>query len=387
MTQGDENLQIAQTARLLTPDAVGADSVLRALQQHLSLKASPLDKAPLQTFAEVKQRIYCQSSGSTGAPKLIRRSPASWRASFKSNGHQFGIGPKDTYGVLGHLGHSLSLYAALESLDLGSGLALLAGSGPRRQALALRQLGVTTIYATPSQMQLIAQADPNAFLNIDRIFVGGGAVHRELRDQLTNSFPNAKLIEFFGASETSFVTLGDEHTPLGSVGRAYPGVSLKIGDDDAINQTGEIWVQSPYLFEGYQEGGNVLTRWRDGYLSIGEFGRLDPGGYLYLHGRKSRMVTVADQNVFPEAIENVLLAQPNVDAAAVITPQDALRGHIIVAAVVGTANAADLRGACRDQLGDAAVPRIIWDIPEMPLLTAGKPNLPRLQTLWQERHG
>ena len=199
-------------------------------------------------------------------------------------------------------------------------------------------------------------------------------------------FPAAQVVEFFGASEASFITVSDEETPLGSVGRAYPEVVLRIGEDCAVGETGEIWVKSPYLFDGYERGDSSLTRWRDGFLSIGEMGKLDAAGYLYLQGRRSRMVTVADQNVFPEAIEGVLMAQAGVEAAAVIAPRDPLRGHVIVAAVVGTASAVDLRKVCRAELGEAAVPRTIWGISSMPMLPAGKPDLQRLETLWNERN-
>ena len=142
--------------------------------------------------------------------------------------------------------------------------------------------------------------------------------------------------------------------------------------------------EKPYLFEGYEEGDSPLTEWRDGFLSIGEMGRLDADGFLYLVGRRSRMVTVADQNVFPEAIEAVLSAQPYVESVAVITPSDPLRGVQIVAAVVGQAEASQLRHACRAELGDAAVPRAVWVLPEMPMLPAGKPDLRRLDALWRE---
>jgi long-chain acyl-CoA synthetase len=159
---------------------------------------------------------------------------------------------------------------------------------------------------------------------------------------------------------------------------------LRIGAACKTGETGEIWVKSPYLFEGYETGSSALTRWQDGFVSIGEMGKLDAAGYLYLQGRRSRMVTVADQNVFPEAIEAVLMAQSEIEAAAVITPTDPLRGHIIVAVVVGKANAADLRKLCRAELGEAAVPRKIWNMSSMPMLPAGKPDLQYLETLWEE---
>lgn len=379
-----DTFQIAPAARILTPDAAGAACLERCLREQTSFRSSPLAGTPLQQTSGNPQRVFCESSGSSGAPKLIRRSPASWLDSFDINGNLFGISPQDTYAVLGHLGHSLSLFAAVEALHLGCGLAILSGQTPARQAQALRRHGATVLYATPSQLRLVISAEPNPFAKIRRVICGGGTLDSALRTLLADRFPSAQVMEFFGASETSFISLSDAQTPAGSVGRAYPGVEIRIGNGCAPGETGEIWVKSPYLFEGYEEGNSALTNWDGGFLSVGEMGQIDSNGYLYLRGRRSRMVTVADQNVFPEAIEAVLLAQDGVEAAAVLALTDPRRGHRIVAAIQGDAADAALRRACRAALGDAAVPREFRKLARMPLLPAGKPDLQRLQSMWLE---
>ncbi len=384
MKRREDSFQATRSARLLTPDAASAAVLWGAVQRQASLKATPLSEVSLQVVSETPQTVFCESSGSSGPAKLIRRSPMSWRASFEVNKQRFGIGPQDVYAALGNLGHSLTLYAALESMHLGCGLAFLGDLAPRQQAAALREHRVSILYATPSQLALITRADADLFPDVSRILVGGGRLDSTLRDLLGVRFSAAEVVEFFGSSETSFITLSDEQTPLGSVGRPYPGVTLRIGEACGADEMGEIWVKSPYLFDGYETGSSTLTRWQNGFLSIGEMGKLNAAGYLYLQGRRSRMVTVADQNVFPEAIEAVLMAQTGIEAAAVITPTDPLRSHVIVAAVVGEANAAVLRKVCRAELGAAAVPRKIWNISSMPMLPAGKPDLQRLESLWEE---
>ncbi|MBY6059409.1 AMP-binding protein [Leisingera daeponensis] len=385
MVKDSDIFQLAPSARILTPDAAGAACLQHCLREQASFRSSPLSDTPLQEKTGNPQRVFCESSGSSGTPKLIRRSPASWRESFDINGKLFGISSRDTYAVLGHLGHSLSLFAAVEALHLGCGLAILSGQTPARQALALRQYGATVLYATPSQLRLVISADPSPFAMTKNVICGGGTLDSALRKELANCFPAAKMVEFFGASETSFISLSDDQTPPGSVGRPYPGVELRIGNGCAVGETGEIWVKSPYLFEGYEEGSSALTNWDGGFLSVGEMGQMDSDGYLYLRGRRSRMVTVADQNVFPEAIETVLLAQEGVEAAVVLALADPRRGHRIVAVVQGSAGEAELRRACRAALGDAAVPREIRRLAQMPLLPAGKPDLQRLQAMWMER--
>lgn len=375
--------QIDPRSRVRGPRAESLAPLLEGLQQGHSI-LTRLGK-PIQTRAEPVQRLYVQTSGSSGAPKTIRRQPHSWIRSFQLAASHFGSLPTDTYAILGDIGHSLTLFAAMEALHLGADLVCLSGLHPRAQLRGLQTHGVTTVYATPTQLRLLlgsGEADP-ILPELTRVFVGGGSLDAPLRAALAAAIPSASIREFFGASETSFITMADATTPAGSVGKAYPGVSLRVA---APFETSEIWVRSPYLFEGYDQGETPDTRWDQAYLSVGELGYLDDKGNLYLRGRKSRMVTVADQNVFPDAVERVLLQDPSVLHAAVLTVPDAQRGHALVAFVQpkGSLTLGDLRRRCRAELGHAAVPRHIVELAQMPLLPAGKPDLQALASRLSE---
>ncbi len=123
----------------------------------------------------------------------------------------------------------------------------------------------------------------------------------------------------------------------------------------------------------------AATRWRDGWLSVGEVGSLDHG-FLTLRGRAGRMVTVADQNVFPEEIETLLHTLPGVTRAAVLPVPDAKRGHRLVAILQGdpTQEPAILK-ALRTQFGPLKSPRaLIWR-DDWPMLPSGKTDLKALE--------
>ena len=330
-----------------------------------------------------KQWLMVQSAGSTGSPKVIRRSPASWMASFGVTKDNFQIDKGATYATLGALEHSLTLYASLEALHIGCDLVALEGQLPRGQSAALRQEKVQVLYATPTQLRRLLTSDRDTCPDLKWVFCGGGFLDTETRLAVTKFAPNAVIHAFFGASETSFITMTDEHTPAGSVGKAYPCVEIFI-DADAPEAVGEIWVKSPYLFDGYEEGTSAETRFIDGFVSIGEIGRLDERGYLVLLGRKSRMVGVADQNVFLEVVEAQLQKSANGAVVAVISVPDKLRGNVIVGVVEGPKNeklAQAMIKMCRDNLGLHAAPRQIVFVDEMPLLNAGKPDLIGLSEL------
>lgn len=357
------------------------------------------------------------TSGSTGQPRRIRRTQASWAASFAVNA-SLGIGPGARVATLGRLVHSLSLYGAIEGLSLGAHVHHLADLRPDRQRTALAARRITQLYATPAQLRLLLGPDPlpyplpDPLLDLGLILVGGSKLDPALRAGLAALAPKAHLREFYGAAETSFITLADATTPEASVGRPYPGVALQL------DPSGEVWVKSPYLFLGYAPafhtcpnipaGGiaepvarssraearqgtcasaldspPAATRWRDGWLSVGEIGALNEG-FLHLKGRAGRMVTVADQNVFPEEIEALLHSLPGVSRAAVLPVPDARRGHGLIAVLQGdprqeTAILTSLRQA----LGPLKSPRsLIWR-DDWPVLASGKTDLLALRaTIW-----
>lgn len=189
------------------------------------------------------------TSGSSGQPRRIRRSMASWIASFHINASLFGIEPGCRVAVLGQLQQSLALYGAVEAVHLGAEAHLLDGLRPDRQRAALATRKVDLLYATPAQLRLLVEAGGVPLPDLRLIIVGGSKLDSALRAALAAITP-AAMREFYGAAEASFMTIADAQTPENSVGRAYPGVEIDIRHPDPSG-LGQIWVRSPYLFDGY----------------------------------------------------------------------------------------------------------------------------------------
>jgi len=307
------------------------------------------------------------TAGSTGTPRRIVRTQASWTASFAVNAG-FGIGLGARIAVLGRLVHSLALYGAVEGLNLGAEVHLLDLLRPDRQRTALVDRRITHLYATPAQLRLLGSGTcPDLRL----VLVGGSKLDPTLRKAMRAMAPGATIREFYGAAETSFITLADDDTPEGSVGRPYPGVEISV-------EVGKIWVKSPYLFLGYA-GVSGGAQWRDGWLSVGEIGRME-GEFLYLRGRAGRMVTVADQNVFPEEIEAVLAGMPGITQAAVLPVPERKRGAVLVAFVQGDrAVEARVKAELRAELGPLKTPKAMIWLDDWPILPTGKTDLKALE--------
>ncbi len=371
---------------VLTPDVPGLGVLVDCLRGQCGFMARQSALSPITLSHDAQQWVLCATSGTSGQPKIIRRSPQSWMQSFTITADQFGIGPEDVYATFGSLGHSLSLYASVEALCLGADICGLAQTSPKRQALGISAMGVTVIYATPTQLGLLvkgaAQAQIRSFPKLRYVFCGGGALSEKMKSAAHAICQQAQIITFFGASETSFMTRADDQTPVGSVGQAYPDVQMRI--DAPQGEVGEIWVKSPYLFDGYASGDHKDTRWDGQFLSIGEMGQVDSQGNLFLKGRKNRMITVADVNVFPEDIERCVSQLESVRDCAVVSVPDEARGNRLICFVTyqgAPLEPVDVQTHCRVTLGQYCVPKEVRAIAQMPLLAAGKPDLAQLRAI------
>lgn len=332
-------------------------------------------------LASIQPMFETLTSGTSGTPRRIWRSQASWTASFDVNARIFGIGPGTSVAVLGELVHSIAVYGALEALHLGASLHLLANLRPDRQSLVLAKAGVDVLYATPSQARLLAEAKGPTLPTLRIVLIGGSKLDATLRDQLRLMAPNAGLHEFYGAAETSFLTLATPDDPPASVGRPYPGVQLDIRDTAGHilpeGQVGEVWAKSPYLFTGYASDPGSAS-WQHGWLSVGEIGQMK-AGLLYLSGRKNRVVQIADQSVFPEQIEAFMATLPGISRVAAFSKPDAKRGSVLIAVAMGDMGSeAAILSTTRAQFGPLKSPRrIIWR-KDWPTLASGKTDLAAL---------
>jgi long-chain acyl-CoA synthetase len=191
------------------------------------------------------------------------------------------------------------------------------GPEKEREAEAAVALGVKVrdmmAHGEPVPEELRRQfdaADEELFKNVRAIF--GGRV----RHATSGAAPIAKeILEFFyacgipvfegyGMTETATAaTISTlENHKFGTVGRALPGVELKIADD------GEILVKGPNIFDGYHKRAEAsFGAIEDGWLHTGDLGSIDEDGYLSITGRKKDIIiTAGGKNLTPANIENDL---------------------------------------------------------------------------------
>jgi long-chain acyl-CoA synthetase len=123
-----------------------------------------------------------------------------------------------------------------------------------------------------------------------------------------------KILDIYGMTETTgaFTTNRPEGFKLGTVGRPYPGMEVRIAED------GEILVRGPLTTPGYLNRPDLTADLIDsgGWLHTGDIGRLDDDGFLSVVDRKKELIiTAGGENIAPAAIEGLLVAHPLVGQA------------------------------------------------------------------------
>jgi acyl-CoA synthetase (AMP-forming)/AMP-acid ligase II len=325
------------------------------------------------------------TSGSTGIPKGFRRHHQSWTESLRVCLDTFGADAASTVLAPGRFSHSLFLFGMMLGLWSGAGVVVQARFSAPRMMDTLRQGRTPCLVAVPSQLLLMLELATRRSMapmpEVRLILISGARWMRERTPELQALFPKARIVEFYGASETSFMAWmdADALAPPHAVGKPFSNVDIDIREPKTPAGVGQIYVRSPMLFMDYVGPATDNTAAvRDGeWLSVRDMGYVDAQGFLCLVGRENRMLVTQGKNLFPEELEAVLMAQPGVHYASVHGIPDPIRGQQVVAVVQlnltePSPTAQQLAEACRAQLESYKVPKRFLMCTHWPLTASGK---------------
>ncbi len=335
------------------------------------------------------------TSGSTGTPKGFRRHHQSWTESLRVCLDTFGPDAASCVLAPGRFSHSLFLFGMVLGLWSGAGVVVQDRFSAPRMFDTLRSGRTPCLVAVPSQLLLMLELATRRKLSpidgVRLILISGARWMRDRTTALKALFPNARIVEFYGASETSFMAWmdADAAAPPQAVGKPFSNVDIDIRHPQPPLGTGQIFVRSPMLFMDYV-GASIdnTAAVRDGdWLSVRDMGYLDAQGYLCLVGRENRMLVTQGKNLFPEEVESVLMGCPGIAHASVQGVPDPIRGQQVVAILntTGTALAAkDLAKHCRQDLESYKVPKRFIACTQWPLTVSGKTDHPALALLLEQ---
>ena len=192
--------------------------------------------------------------------------------------------------------------------------------------------------------------------------------------------------EFYSGSEGSgFCAIGPQEwlDHPGSVGRSLMGAVHIVGEDGEDvpdGEEGQVWFESATRFEYHGDPARTATAWNDrGWSTMGDIGRLDADGYLYLTDRVANTIISGGVNIYPREAEDVLILHPAVHDVGVVGVPDDEMGERVVAFVqveagspADDALSADLVAWCRERLTHYKCPTEVRFLAELPRLPTGK---------------
>ena len=262
------------------------------------------------------------TSGTTGAPKGVPMTHAQTLRQFSDWCDMAGLVAGDRYLIVNPFFHMFGYKAGcLASLMQGATIIPKAVFDVDDVLRTVDEETVTVLPGPPTLYQSILDHPGRDRFNVSslRVAVTGAAdIPVDLIRRLNEELPFQTIITGYGLTEAGTATgtgPDDDFTTIATtVGRARPGLEIRIADDNGVAQPvgepGEVLVRGYSVMHGYLDDPEETARAvdPDGWLHTGDLGTLDDTGCLRIVGRKKDMFIVGGFNAYPAEIENLLLA-------------------------------------------------------------------------------
>jgi acyl-CoA synthetase (AMP-forming)/AMP-acid ligase II len=337
------------------------------------------------------------SSGTTGVPKGIRQPLAPGPVDQPIPmamllAARYGLGPDSVYLSPAPLYHTAPLAFSLAAQRLGATAVILKKFEPHATLEAIERYRVTFTQMVPTMFHRLLRLPDEVRTRHDLSSLRG-LVHaaapcpidtkRAMIDWL-----GPIVSEYYAGSESNgstSITSEEWLNKPGSVGRASMSVLHICGEDGeelSTGETGLVYFESDSAF-AYHNDPEKSAKARHprhaSWSTLGDVGRVDEDGYLFLTDRQSFMIISGGVNIYPQEAENVLVGHPKVADVAVIGVPDAEMGEAVKAVVelidpatASEATAAELIAWCRAKLSPVKCPRSVDFTAKLPRSDTGK---------------
>jgi bile acid-coenzyme A ligase len=352
----------------------------------------PRDTANVPGDAVARPGKAICSGGSTGVPKLII-DPLPWGrpgailgGPLETGGPALGFAADQVQLITGPLYHNAPFCWGYFGLYYGHHVVALERFSPERTIEAIERFRVNLMFSVPTVMLRLLEVDgieKRDWSSLTSLFHGAAAIPEWLKRKWIDLLGPDRVNELYGATELTGATTitGSEWLKRpGSVGRPH-GCEIKILDEEqrpvAVGEVGEIYMRPTATEPTYEYVGSAPARATDdGFITVGDYGRLDEDGYLYIADRRVDMIISGGANIYPAEVEGALLEHPDVEDVAVIGLSDPEWGHRVHAIVQPRAgrlaDLAQLRTFARERLAAYKVPKTIEIVSDLPRNEAGK---------------
>ena len=345
---------------------------------------STLSDAELPEITSASYKVMT-SGGSTGRPKLI---VSARTAHVNTETELLNLKSQSSILIPGPLYHNGPFLWAMESLFKGSLVVITTRFDAERTLSLIEEHKIDTVYMVPTMMQRIWNLPDSARLKSDlsslsTIWHLAAPCPIWLKEAYIEWLGADCIWELYGGTEGQGTTIisGEEWLKhKGSVGKPVAGCAMKIVDDEgrtlAAGETGEVFMR-PDLGQGttYRYIGAEAKFLEGGWESLGDIGRMDEDGYLYLSDRLADMILSGAANIYPAEVEAAIDAMDGVRSSVVIGLPHADLGntvHAIVDVPEGNISESELLEHLADRLVRYKLPRSIEFVSEPLRDDAGK---------------
>lgn len=322
------------------------------------------------------------SGGSTGRPKLIvSGDPSVLDLDLPV---ALGITPGGCMVMPGPLYHNGPLIWSCLALLWGDHVVVLPRFDAEATLVALAEHRADIVYLVPTMMKRIWRLPEHVRESYDLsalkvVWHLAEPCPEWLKQVWIDWLGPERIFELYGGTEgqANTVIRGDEWLQhRGSVGKQAAG-EIKILDPDGNEvprgEMGEVWMRRTREAETYRYVGAQARRTDDGWESLGDMGRLDEDGYLYLGDRMQDMILSGGSNIYPAEVEAALQEHPKVRSCAVIgLPDDDLGNRVHAIVEADDVDADELSTFMGERLVRYKVPRTIELVSEPLRDDAGK---------------
>ncbi len=340
------------------------------------------------------------TSGTTGRPKGVLHGNADPAAAARNMEGQlllWGWTADDVYILSGPAYHAGPGGFTMAALYIGAPTVILPTFEAREWLRLVDRHRVTCSFMVPAHFIRILEVPDDERAQWDhsslRLIVHAGApCPVSVKRRIIEALAPAEIAELYGMSEggATRISMAEWLERPGSVGTPWPGVEVRILDDDGrqlpAGETGVIYVRPPggFAFTYHGDPEKTAAAWQDGAFTVGDVGHVDDDGYLFLTDRVADMVIRGGVNVYPREIEEVLYEHPMVVDCAVFGVPDERLGEQLHAVVEARAAVTEdeLRDHCRAHLADFKVPASFELVDELPR----QPNGKVLKRLLRDQH-
>ena len=360
-------------------DSGGAGSAQATLEELIA--ASPSTAVDV---SGARPTVVMLTSGTTGTPKGAPRSEV---GSINSLGALLDRVPFRTGGVTciaPPFFHALGFANLSIALSFGSKIVCRRRFDAEDFLRDVSEHRATTAVVVPAMLQRTLALGRERIAEFDTsslriIFCGGSQLAGVTATETLETFGDV-LYVLYGSTEVSYASITvprDHREAPTTVGKPTLVTQVRLLDDDggevSQGEPGRIFVSNGMEFGGYTDGQTkeVVA----GLMSSGDVGHFDEKGRLFIDGRDDDMIVSGGENVFPQEVEELLLAHPGVADAAVVGVDDESFGQRLAAYVVARGHepgAEELKGYVRSNLARYKVPRDVHFIGELPRNATGK---------------